>query len=768
MYSPPKTMPLHCSSFWRIFLFFVQIPFLKAFIYSSLSNVLVLVTIVPSSRAEISSENYADLNASKATSDGNNTSFSSYCPSPCSCTPRLPPPILPGLWGIAAPIPLPLSSPDQIKLLASCEKLGLRAPPPLPSPPADAPQDYIVVEMDLSGNKLQKLPGRAFHTYEHLRELQLSHNSIQHIRPQAFYGLRLQTLILDDNELEWLPETLLWLGQLEELSLEQNYFTVVPAAVSSILSLKTLNLAHNKLTRLQEEAFSNLPNLVSLSLNHNSISSVHVLALAALPSLQRLNLVENLLSNIPSAVRLCPSITQLLLSNNKISSVMEDSLTGLIMLEEVTLNGNPLHFVHHRAFAALPSLNSLVLQEVSGLQVLPSLAGTSSLDSLRIDRGALRRVPPNICAQAPLLRSLNLHHNLLETTPDLHLCRDLRLLDLSHNRLHALGSSALLQQGLLQDLLLQHNFITKLEDGAFMGLHGLQILNLEHNMLYFIGAKAFLPLVSLKDINLGNNDLQDFPSVGLEHVTTLKVHHNSGLKVFPGPERFWAAHTLVLSYAYHCCPYLSIDSDDKSDGGEGKQRFTEDVIYNVEDIQAFDNALLLNMTDVWSDLEGMNSDFGALWAKLAADFPPSVATEQASSEQQHGPGPSNARTPPRERLGRPSHHRQAIVHCIPKPSPFMPCRDLFDWWTLRCGVWIVFLLALLGNGTVVIVLFFARSKLDVPRFLVANLALADFFMGIYLGVPKPLVPQDLWENPVGVSGLVAEWRVRLDVALAGN
>jgi leucine-rich repeat-containing G protein-coupled receptor 6 len=58
---------------------------------------------------------------------------------------------------------------------------------------------------------------------------------------------------------------------------------------------------------------------------------------------------------------------------------------------------------------------------------------------------------------------------------------------------------------------------------------------------------------------------------------------------------------------------------------------------------------------------------------------------------------------------------------------------LFDWWTLRCGVWIVFLLAMLGNGTVVFVLTFSRSKMDVPRFLVCNLAMADFFMGVYLG-----------------------------------
>jgi leucine-rich repeat-containing G protein-coupled receptor 6 len=45
----------------------------------------------------------------------------------------------------------------------------------------------------------------------------------------------------------------------------------------------------------------------------------------------------------------------------------------------------------------------------------------------------------------------------------------------------------------------------------------------------------------------------------------------------------------------------------------------------------------------------------------------------------------------------------------------------------------VFLLAMLGNGTVVFVLVFSRSKMDVPRFLVCNLAMADFFMGIYLG-----------------------------------
>ena len=38
-----------------------------------------------------------------------------------------------------------------------------------------------------------------------------------------------------------------------------------------------------------------------------------------------------------------------------------------------------------------------------------------------------------------------------------------------------------------------------------------------------------------------------------------------------------------------------------------------------------------------------------------------------------------------------------------------------------------------GNGCVVIVLIASRAKMDVPRFLVCNLAMADFCMGLYLG-----------------------------------
>ena len=55
------------------------------------------------------------------------------------------------------------------------------------------------------------------------------------------------------------------------------------------------------------------------------------------------------------------------------------------------------------------------------------------------------------------------------------------------------------------------------------------------------------------------------------------------------------------------------------------------------------------------------------------------------------------------------------------------------WWSLRAGIWVIFLLALLGNGTVLFINMFSLTKMDVTKFLICNLAAADFMMGVYLG-----------------------------------
>nr|ADE08459.1 follicle stimulating hormone receptor [Pseudolabrus sieboldi] len=73
------------------------------------------------------------------------------------------------------------------------------------------------------------------------------------------------------------------------------------------------------------------------------------------------------------------------------------------------------------------------------------------------------------------------------------------------------------------------------------------------------------------------------------------------------------------------------------------------------------------------------------------------------------------------------------ITCTPTPA-FNPCEDIMSAIPLRVLIWIISILALLGNAAVLVVLLGSRSKLTVPRFLMCHLAFSDLCMGIYLVV----------------------------------
>ena len=78
--------------------------------------------------------------------------------------------------------------------------------------------------------------------------------------------------------------------------------------------------------------------------------------------------------------------------------------------------------------------------------------------------------------------------------------------------------------------------------------------------------------------------------------------------------------------------------------------------------------------------------------------------------------------------------------CLPLEDPFNPCEDLLgEDNVLRSFIWIVIILALIGNSLVIIVflgytVITKRTKVElfVVHFFYFNLAIADFLMGIYL------------------------------------
>uniref|UniRef100_A0A8C6BFI5 Lutropin-choriogonadotropic hormone receptor n=1 Tax=Monodon monoceros TaxID=40151 RepID=A0A8C6BFI5_MONMO len=72
------------------------------------------------------------------------------------------------------------------------------------------------------------------------------------------------------------------------------------------------------------------------------------------------------------------------------------------------------------------------------------------------------------------------------------------------------------------------------------------------------------------------------------------------------------------------------------------------------------------------------------------------------------------------------------LQCAPEPDAFNPCEDIMGYDFLRVLIWLINILAITGNVTVLFVLLTSRYKLTVPRFLMCNLSFADFCMGLYL------------------------------------
>ncbi|BFZ21201.1 hypothetical protein BsWGS_24239 [Bradybaena similaris] len=75
---------------------------------------------------------------------------------------------------------------------------------------------------------------------------------------------------------------------------------------------------------------------------------------------------------------------------------------------------------------------------------------------------------------------------------------------------------------------------------------------------------------------------------------------------------------------------------------------------------------------------------------------------------------------------------QTTVDCLPKPDEFSSCEDLMSNEILRVSIWVLGVIALCGNFVVIIwrVRDFRGGK--VHSFLITNLAIGDFLMGVYL------------------------------------
>ncbi|XP_053688100.1 insulin-like growth factor-binding protein complex acid labile subunit [Sabethes cyaneus] len=178
-----------------------------------------------------------------------------------------------------------------------------------------------LAELYLGINSFSTISKDAFTNLNKLTHLDLKGAALYNV--SGFSGLEgLRTLDLSDNRLSRIPTPeLMPLSRLEELALGQNDFDSIPtAAFAGMSNLRKLDISGSlKLSRIESGAFSANANLEDIVIATNkALVEIHDGALSGLPHLKRLVLKDNALTTLSDGLFSWNELVDLDLSENPI------------------------------------------------------------------------------------------------------------------------------------------------------------------------------------------------------------------------------------------------------------------------------------------------------------------------------------------------------------------------------------------------------------------------------------------------------------------
>ena len=410
-------------------------------------------------------------------------------------------------------------------ILANCSSQtgGLQYIPELPK--------YIHY-LHFNYNQLRTIPPGFFDNVTQLTRVDLSHNDLTAISPEAFRPLRhLTSLFLSDNkDLSYsVLQPVLAISTLEELDVMSCDLGTPPADLfhnASLPRLHTLMLHDNEIglrsVVLDLNLFKPLSALKVLGLASNDISGVTV---NYTTGLEKVNLDTNGIFKFPvtcseehSPHHLFPRLNELFLEKNKISFVPD--AVCLPRLRVMSLAGNEFSDLHSGSFSTqkFPRLTTLYMHSMhTHVSTIEREAfNNSRLEEIMLSFNKIKfyssRISDDSFSNCPHLRSLGLSYSSMEVNSQRfrrlfgHLT-NLRNLNLENTRLNHLSSEMLSTFPNLTNLLLNRNLLTALSDSVFDQLGQLKHLDLGRNQIRAISHNTFSAVTRsrLKSMDLSGN-----------------------------------------------------------------------------------------------------------------------------------------------------------------------------------------------------------------------------------------------------------------------
>ncbi|XP_067887179.1 carboxypeptidase N subunit 2-like [Heterodontus francisci] len=267
--------------------------------------------------------------------------------------------------------------------------------------------------LDLSANHLSELPEDLFLNLPNLTWLNLANNKLKRF-PLVRSLAKLTYLDLSNNEFSVVQETLKHLPQLDTLFLNNNQLESLPATVfDQLFLLDVLDLSNNKLKSLPPHVFKNHHKLTDLRLDHNRLENLTATLFSHQHNLQYLTISGNAIANLPS--QLFGNLTKLSkldLSNNSLTLLPYNFLSNLEELKMLKHSENFIDKLVVDIFKYNPKLVYLHLDN-NHLNSIPVFEGLSQLEELTLSFNRLVAFPRGFADNLVKLKCLQVTDNLI-------------------------------------------------------------------------------------------------------------------------------------------------------------------------------------------------------------------------------------------------------------------------------------------------------------------------------------------------------------------
>ncbi|KAM6130906.1 thyrotropin receptor isoform 2-T2 [Pterocles gutturalis] len=409
--------------------------------------------------------------------------------------------------------------------------------------------------------------------------------------------------------------------------------------------------------------------------------------------------------------------------------------------EDYKITCRDIHFI-----PSLPEDTQTLRFTETHLRTIPSDAFSNLPNISRIEIRNLRNldyIDPDAFKNLPLLKYLGIFNTGLKVFPDitkiyssdvnflLEIADNPFVTSVPANAFHGLCNESLI-------LKLYNNGFTSIQGHAFNGTNLDAIYLHKNKYLEVINDDAFLGAHSGPTLlDVSRTAVANLPAKGLESLKELKAKNTWTLKKLPAVKIFLQLMRADLSYPSHCCAFKNW----KKNSG-----ILEYLACNQTGSHSFRKR---------RSVKALRGPFYKDYAEDYTDHTDTVYNKNTEFRnfhenshysiflEEHGEGDlgfgQELKNPQMEDIQAfDSHYDYPVcganedVICTPEPDEFNPCEDIMGYQFLRIAVWFVNLLAILGNIFVLFILLTSHYKLTVPRFLMCNLAFADFCMGLYL------------------------------------